>query len=309
MAKAAQKSNTSVEQLGEAILTVGGTAKTLSGGTTELNTLLGIIADNGVKGSEGGTKLRNIMLSLQAPTDVASKKMKQLGLNVYDAEGKMRPMNAILKDLNSSMGDMTDQQKQDVLSTIFNKADLKSVNALLDNCGDRFDELSGYIANSDGAMQDMADTMNNNLQGRITELKSALEGAGIAIYEAIGSSNLKDLVKEASGWISDLTKATEEGGIDGLVGAIGTVFAKVITKISSMTPQVIEAGISIISSLISGIKSNLPQMISGITEAGTIFIKGILLLVPELLFAGGELVLQLAEGVIEQLPELLVRPY
>ena len=305
MAKAAQKSNTSVEQLGEAILTVGGTAKTLSGGTTELNTLLGIIADNGVKGSEGGTKLRNIMLSLQAPTDVASKKMKQLGLNVYDAEGKMRPMNEILKDLNSSMGDMTDQQKQDVLSTIFNKADLKSVNALLDNCGDRFDELSGYIANSDGAMQDMADTMNNNLQGRITELKSALEGAGIAIYEAIGSSNLKDLVKEASGWISDLTKATEEGGIDGLVGAIGTVFAKVITKISSMTPQVIEAGISIVSSLISGIKSNLPQMISGITEAGTIFIKGILQLVPELLFAGGELVLQLAEGVIEQLPELL----
>ena len=63
MAKAAQKSNTSVEQLGEAILTVGGTAKTLSGGTTELNTLLGIIADNGVKGSEGGTKL---LLCLQA---------------------------------------------------------------------------------------------------------------------------------------------------------------------------------------------------------------------------------------------------
>lgn len=88
LAKTAQKSNTSVSQLGEAVLTVGGTAKTLAGGTTELNTLLGIIADNGVKGAEGGTALRNIMLSLQAPTDMAAKKMKALGLSVYTAEVK-----------------------------------------------------------------------------------------------------------------------------------------------------------------------------------------------------------------------------
>ena len=305
LAKTAQKSNTSVAQLGEAILTVGGTAKTLAGGTTELNTLLGIIADNGVKGAEGGTKLRNIMLSLQSPTDIAAKKLKSLGVSVYDAQGKMRPMNEVLGDLNASMENMTDAEKQNALSTIFNKADLKSVNALLDNCGDRFDELSGYIADSDGAMQNMADTMNNNLQGRITEFKSAMEGAGIAIYEALGSSNLKDLVKEASGWIGDLTKATEEGGIDGLVGAIGSVFAKVVTKMASLAPQLIQAGVGIVSSLISGIKSNLPQIVSGLTGAGTVFIQGILQLIPELLLAGGDLVLELSKGIAEQLPELL----
>lgn len=305
LAKTAQKSNTSVAQLGEAILTVGGTGKSLAGGTTELNALLGIIADNGVKGAEGGTKLRNIMLSLQAPTDVAAKRLKALGISVYDAQGKMRPMNDVLGDLNTSMANMTDAEKQDALSTIFNKADLKSVNALLDNCGDRFDELSGYIENSDGAMQNMADTMNNNLQGRITEFKSAMEGAGIAIYEALGSSNLKDLVQEASGWVGELTKATEEGGIDGLVGAVGSVFAKVVTKIATMAPQIIKAGVGIVSSLISGIKSNLPQIASGLTSAGTVFIQGILKLVPQLLIAGGDLVLQLAQGVAEQLPELL----
>lgn len=305
LAKTAQKSNTSVAQLGEAILTVGGTAKTLAGGTTELNTLLGIIADSGVKGAEGGTKLRNIMLSLQSPTDVAAKKLKSLGVSVYDAQGKMRPMNEVLGDLNASMDNMTDAEKQNALSTIFNKADLKSVNALLDNCGDRFDELSGYIVDSDGAMQNMANTMNNNLQGRITEFKSAMEGAGIAIYEALGSSNLKDLVKEASGWIGLLTEATEEGGIDGLVGAMGAVFAKVVTKMASLAPQLIQAGVGIVSSLISGIKSHLPQIVSGLTGAGTIFAQGILQLIPELLLAGGDLVLELSKGITEQLPELL----
>ena len=305
LAKTAQKSNTSVAQLGEAILTVGGTAKTLAGGTTELNTLLGVIADSGVKGAEGGTKLRNIMLSLQSPTDVAAKKLRSLGVSVYDAQGKMRPMNEVLGDLNASMDNMTDAEKQNALSTIFNKADLKSVNALLDNCGDRFDELSGYIVDSDGAMQNMANTMNNNLQGRITEFKSAMEGASIAIYEALGSSNLKDLVKEASGWIGLLTEATEEGGIDGLVGAIGAVFAKVVTKMASLAPQLIQAGVGIVSSLISGIKSHLPQIVSGLTGASTVFTQGIFQLIPELLLAGGDLVLELSKGIAEQLPELL----
>lgn len=145
MAKAAQRSNTSVSQLGEAILTVGGTAKTLAGGTTELNTLLGIIADNGTKGSEGGTALRNILLSLQAPTDTAAKQLKALGLSVYDAKGKMRPMNEVLTDLNSSMQHMTDKQKQNVLSTIFNKTDLKSVTALLSGTTEEISNISSVL--------------------------------------------------------------------------------------------------------------------------------------------------------------------
>lgn len=370
LAKTAQKSNTSVAQLGEAILTVGGTAKTLAGGTTEMNALLGIIADNGVKGAAGGTKLRNIMLSLQSPTDAAAKKLNSLGVSVYDAQGKMRPMNEVLGDLNTSMENMTDAAKQDTLSTIFNKADLKSVTALLSGTvaevsdisallsekyqinlengdldafsemlktsnGDlkvvdslmkdfglssetatqivedlqksipRFDLLSGWIEDSNGAMEDMAETMNDNLQGRITEFQSAMEGAGIAIYEALGSGNLKDLVKEASGWIGELTKATEEGGIDGLVGSIGSVFAKSVTKVASMTPQIIQAGVGIVSSLISGIERNLPQITSGLAETGKIFIQGILQLIPELLLAGGDMVLELSKGVAEQLPELL----
>ena len=52
--------------------------------------------------------------------------------------------------------------------------------------------------------------MNDNLTGRITEFKSATEGTGIAIYEALGSSNLKDAVAKASGWMTQLTKATEK---------------------------------------------------------------------------------------------------
>lgn len=119
MAKTASKANTSVGQLGEAILTVGGTAKSLSGGTTELNAALGVLANRGIKGAEGGTALRNVILALTAPTAKASKAMHELGVDVDDAEGNLRPLNEIFKDLNASLSDMSDSQKTKVLSEIF----------------------------------------------------------------------------------------------------------------------------------------------------------------------------------------------
>ncbi len=74
--------------------------------------------------------------------------------------------------------------------------------------------------------------MNDNLTGRITEFKSATEGTGIAIYEALGSSNLKDAVAKASGWMTQLTKATEKGGLSGLAEEAGTVVSEVAVTVA-----------------------------------------------------------------------------
>ena len=199
LAKTASKSNTSVGQLGEAILTVGGTAKVLAGGTTELNTALGILADNGIKGAEGGTALRNIILALTPSTDKAVAAFEKLGVKTYDANGNLKPINETFSEMNDKLKNLSQEEKTRVLSDIFNKVDLKSVNALLANSGERFDELSGYIANADGAASDMAETMNNNLSGQLTLLKSALEGAGIAIGNA-----LLPIIKKVVGAINGL---------------------------------------------------------------------------------------------------------
>lgn len=194
MAKTASMTNTSVEQLGEAYLTVGGTAKMMKGGTTELSQVLGILADNGVKGSEGGTALRNILLSLSAPTDKAAKMLNDLGVSVFDADGNMRSMQDIIADLNKAMGSLTDEERTKAISTIFNKRDLKSVNALLGTSAERWDEVADGIDNAEGAAAAMADTQLDNLAGDVTILKSALEGAGIAISDALAPA-LRKLIK------------------------------------------------------------------------------------------------------------------
>ena len=243
MAKTSQKSNTSVQQLGEALLTVGGTAKRLAGGVTEANTVLGIFADSGTKGAEGGTALRNVILSLTAPTDTAKKKMQELGLEVFDANGNMRPLNETFQDLNGILGDMTQGEQTEVLNTIFNKVDLKSVNALLANSGERFNELSGYIENSTGAAENMAATMNDNLQGKITILKSGLEGLGIAAYEKF-ETPLKNAVTNITNVIGDLQTDLTSGELSGALDKIATGFGNLVEKASeiivAVLPKILE---------------------------------------------------------------------
>ena len=274
MAKTSQKSNTSVAQLGEAILTVGGTAKSMAGGVDEMNTVLGILADNGIKGAEGGTALRNMILSLSAPTDTASAKMEELGLSVFDAEGKMRPMNDVFNDLNDILSTMTEGEQTQVLNTIFNKVDLKSVNALLANSGERFDELSGYIADCDGAATNMADTMNNNLQGSVTILQSALEGLGIAVYEQM-EEPLKEAVKVGNGYIDELSAALKENGPDGLVSALGQILADIALRAAEFAPQLIELAVQLIKELAQGIIDNLPELMDAAGEIADAILDGI----------------------------------
>ena len=209
MAKTASTTNTSVAQLGEGILTIGATAKSVKGGTAELNTSLGILANNGIKGAEGGTHLRNVILSLQNPTDKAAASMEKLGVDVYDSEGNMRSLNDILGDLNKSMDGMTSAEKSNIISTIFNKTDLASVNALLANTGSTWDDLQQSIIDSGGAAQQMADTQLDNLQGQLTILKSALEGLAISFGEL-----LMPVIKQIVGWVQtfvDWLNGMDEG--------------------------------------------------------------------------------------------------
>ena len=241
MAKTASTTNTSVAQLGEGILTIGATAKSIKGGTAELNTALGILANNGIKGAEGGTHLRNIILSLQSPTDIAAKQMEALGLSVYDSEGNMRSLNDILGDLDTSMDGMTSAEKSNIISKIFNKTDLSSVNALLANTGGTWDELQQKIIESGGAAQQMADTQLDNLQGQITILKSALEGLAISFGEL-----LMPAIKQIVGWVQtfvdwlngldDGTKKTivTIGLLAAALGPVLIVIGKVISAVGTI---------------------------------------------------------------------------
>ena len=304
LAQTASKANTSVSQLGEAILTVGGTAKGLAGGTTELNTALGILADNGLKGAEGGTHLRNMILSLQSPTGDASKALQSLGVDVYDAQGNMRGLNDIFKDLQSGMEGMTAAQKDSIISTLFNKTDLTAANAMLSNCTDRWDELSAAIENSAGACEDMYSIQLDNLDGDIKILKSGLSDLGISIYKDLNGP-LREMTQLGTSMVEELSQAYSEGGMAGMVGAVGDCLSEAVNVIAGYAPQVVSMGVDLISNFVQGIADNAGQLADMAAQVITIFINGLFALIPQVLLAGIDIIVQLANSIASQLPTLI----
>ncbi len=303
LAKTASSANTSVEQLGEGILTVGATAANLAGGTTELNTALGILADNGIKGSEGGTHLRNVILKLQQPTSDAAALMDDLGVSVYDAEGNMNSLQDIFGDLSDAMEGMSQQDIDTIMGTLFNKTDLASANALLASCGDRWDELSDAIENSAGACEDMYNIQLDNLNGDIDILKSGLSDLGISIYQDLNGP-LRSVTQMATDMVGELSAAYDEGGLQGMIGAVGDCLGEVVSMIAEYMPQVVEMGISLISSFIDGITQNSGAIADAAGEAISAFIDGLFTLIPQVLLAGIDIIVQLADSMTQQIPEL-----
>ena len=304
LAQTASKANTSVAQLGEAILTVGGTAKGLAGGTTELNTALGILADNGLKGAEGGTHLRNIILSLQNPTDKAAASLKSLGVDVYDAQGNMRGLNDVFKDLQGAMDGMDNASKDTILSTLFNKTDLTAANAMLANCTDRFDELSASIENSAGACENMYAIQLDNLNGDIDILKSGLSDLGISIYKDLNGP-LREMTQLATSMVGELSEAYKSGGMEGMVGAVGGCMAEVVNTIADYAPQVVSMGVDLLENFISGITDNSGALATAASEVITVFVEGLFTLVPQVILAGIDILTQFVQSMTAQLPQLI----
>lgn len=228
MAKTSTKTNTSVGQLGEAILTVGGTAKFMAGGTAELNQVLGVLADNSIKGAEGGTKLRNIILSLTSPTEKAAATLEKLGVSAFDAEGQMRAFSDIFPELQRSLSTLTSQEQIAALSEIFNSRDIAAAQALLGTTAERWDELSAAIDGAQGSAQRMAETRLDNLAGDLTLMQSAADGAKIALTDSLTPA-LRGAAQAGTGLFSFVGDALEK------FPALGSVFSGVTTSLAALT--------------------------------------------------------------------------
>lgn len=232
----------SVSDFGEGLLVAGGQASLANLSFTDTFTALGILGDNGISASEGGTMLRNVLKNLYTPTNESAKALEALGIKTSDADGKLRSFKDVLRDLNTSLDGLTDQERIQAMADIFDVRTIAGANALLKDCGDRWDELSGAIDNADGAAERMAETQLDNLPGQLTILKSALEEAAIGFGQVL-LPVIKDVVRVVQNvvtWINNLTdsqknaivRIVELAAIIGpvliIVGKIVGVFSKLV---------------------------------------------------------------------------------
>lgn len=218
MAAGASNSNADVQQLGEAILTIGANAKHLKGGTAELITLLGNLADASFKGSEGGIKLRNILAGLRGNTKDARAMLEKYNISLYDAKGNMMPVNEALSKMLQTIDKMTDAERDNFLDTVFNSRDLAAAEALVSAAEKDYKELLQSVTDSNGAAEEMMNRQIDNLAGDITILKSAADVLKVSISDLL-TPFLRQGVGFGQGLIGELQNfvgAFDANGLEGV---------------------------------------------------------------------------------------------
>ncbi|WP_298042502.1 phage tail tape measure protein [uncultured Clostridium sp.] len=221
---------------------------------------LGLMANSGIKASQAGTSLRQILLGLQGGVELVTKSTDKWVVEVENADGTMRDLDDVVVDLREAFADMTEAQKASNAEAIAGKIGMSGLLAIVNASEKDFNKLTGAIENSTGVAKKMADTMQNNLKGKVTQLKSALEGAGIAIGQNLipdltkGVNKITDMVSA----FNNLPPATQKTitSIGATVAAIGplmmvggklvTGVGKIISLVSTVTSL---AGSGLVASL------------------------------------------------------------
>ena len=173
-----------------------------------------------------------------------------------------------------------------------------------------FDKLASAIDNatdsldsSKSAAASMAATMNDNLQGQVTILQSALEGLGISFYENM-QTPMKDVVAEANSMVGELQQAFNSGGFDGLVSAVGGVLSEVVQDVAEAGPQLIDAAASLVTSFCDGL-----QNAQGIGDAGgkliTSLVTALLSCAADIWSTAITLITELATGLADGAPDVM----
>ena len=288
MAKAASTGNTNVEQLGDAFLVVGGLAQELNGGFVqladgtkapvdgiqEMEIALTAMANAGIKGSAAGTHMRNMIMKLSNPTSDGAELMEQLGIKVFDAQGKMRSLADIMGDLNGKLGTLTQEQKIQAIGTLFNARDLSSAEALLNAVGQDWNEIGESILNAEGAASDMAAIQLDNLEGDVTLFKSALEGVQILLSDKL-TPNLREFVQFGTSALTKLSEAFKADGLSGVMTAFGEILSDGLGMIIDKIPGFVDAGFKILGAIGQGIISNIPKLLEASGQIVTNLMQGI----------------------------------
>lgn len=238
------KANTSSADLMDAFIGCGGAARASGMNFRDTATALGILANNGIKGSEAGTALNSMLVRISTK-DVAQKAFKELGVAIYDSSGEMRNMQDILVDLNGAMAGMTQEQKNSYMSAIAGTNYYSQFGYLLDGVKEgvdgsasAWDSLTESLNNSDGALDQMDKTVTNTLRGALARFQSAVSDLKISLVEDFGpyATEIIDGVAEALPRITENFSAMIKSlPIGEFVSGIGQMTTGVLDFIAMVT--------------------------------------------------------------------------
>lgn len=266
LAAASSNANTNVSMMGETFKYVAPVAGALGYSAEDTAVAVGLMANSGIKASQAGTQLRTAITNMIKPTDGMATVMEELGIEITNEDGSVKSLKETMDMLRSAFAvttpeaeGLTEAEQAAAATALFGKDAMAGMLSIINASESDYKKLTKAVDNCTGTTKEMADTMQDNLNGQVEELKSQLEELAISIGDTL-MPKIRDLVKRLQGlvdWFNSLSASQKETVVKvGLVvAAIGPLLI-IIGKVS--------AGIGALMKVIS----TLGTMLSLLSAAG-----------------------------------------
>ena len=276
MVATSNNANTNVQMLGESYKYVAATSRNFES-FEDVNILLGVLADNGIKSGQAGRNLAGIYRRLANPSKQVGNALKDLNIQLYDQQGHFRGLKALSDDLKIATAGLTQEERNRYLTMIAGGEGMKILASIMGTTEENYNKVANAVRNSSGATDKFADDMSNTTANKIAQFKSAIDDLKISLGEAfapIATRWMEDFMKRVEEWqksgaldpeklkgqAEQLTKGAEIG-MRGIIGAKGAIWgAQLGTAIGGPVGTAVGAAIG------GAIGYYTPEIIKGLIE-------------------------------------------
>lgn len=273
LAAASSNANTNVSMMGETFKYCAPVAGALGFSAEDTAEAIGLMANAGIKSSQAGTAMRSMMTNLTGEVKFTGAAFGELTVQTTNTDGSMRSLGDILADCRAAFAQMSESEKAANAEALVGKNAMSGFLAVMNAAPGDIEKLNSAINNCDGTAEKMAATMQDNLAGQLTILKSQLEGLAISIGEI-----LMPYIRQIVGWIQGLVdwlNSLDEGTkkiivtvalVAAALGPVLIVIGKVVGAIGTImtvVPQIASA----ISGVIGFVSGTVIPAISAVVAA------------------------------------------
>ena len=241
LTQAANSGTIGIHELGESFKYIAPVAGAMGMSIEDVTTAVSAMSMAGIKGSQAGTSLKNILTNLVKPTDPMITAMKELGISATDSAGNMKSLDDIVTNLRDSFSGLTEAEKAKYAATIAGKEGMPGLLALLNLTQEEYDEIAASMDNANGVAQETATIMQDNLSSKVEQLGGSLETLAIKLADI-----LMPHIQTFVGWLTTLVDkftaldpATQKtiltiAGIAIVAGPVLSVLGGIITGVGGI---------------------------------------------------------------------------
>nr|DAX76864.1 MAG TPA: minor tail protein [Caudoviricetes sp.] len=223
MVATSNNANTNVQMLGEAYKYVAASSRNFES-FENVNILLGVLADNGIKSGQAGRNLAAIYRRLANPSKQVANALTDLNIQLYDQQGKFKGLKTISDELKKATANLTQEERNRYLAIIAGGEGMKILDSLMGTTEENYNKVANGVRNAKGATDKFADEMSNTTSNKIAQFESTLAHLKISIGEAfapIATKWMEDFMKKVDEWqkTGALDPDRLKGTADGIVKA------------------------------------------------------------------------------------------